>query len=117
MPPLTGTSLYTRMCAFDHGDAERNALMAHVWSSTPWMLNTKTGSMADPEGIVAWQRIRAWCENNIGDEAFPIHGRDGQWQFGGATVFGWTWVGFATEDQMRRFMAAFPECEPTDDER
>jgi hypothetical protein len=37
-----------------------------------------------------------------------LHGKFGRWLFGGATVDGWTWVGFDTEAAMSEFRAAWP---------
>jgi len=89
---------------FDYGDKERNDLMLEVWSVTPWMLNVRTGSPDSDH----FGEIRRWCRDNTGPEASPIHGRAGKWQTGGATVFGETFIGFATKELMDDFSREFP---------
>lgn len=99
-----GSDLYRQMLAFDYEDDERADLMRKVWEPTPWIVDAYTGSPDD-------DRTRAmieWCHERFGDESYPIHGRSGQWHRGGVTLYGWTWFGFATEPQMREFVAAWP---------
>ena len=98
-----GTDLYHRIVDFAYGDQERNDLMREVWSVTPWAVNVRPGNINGDE----YRDIREWLYKNLGDQAWPIHGRDGDWQFGGATVFGET-VGFKTKDQLDRFESEFP---------
>lgn len=100
-----GTDLYQRTLAFDYADKERADLMRKVWSVTPFMVDCLTGGPNDD----SFRRIMQWCRDNIGAEAWPIHGREGEWQSGSATVFGWTWMGFRTEEQLDRFRVAFPQ--------
>ena len=95
-----GTDLYRSMLAFEYGDQELRELMAKVWSGTPWMVNAYT----DSPDSGRWRAMVEWCREQFGPEAWPIHERHGQWHSGNATVHGWTWMGFTTEDQMRRFM-------------
>jgi hypothetical protein len=95
------TPLHKRMLSFEHED-ERGDLMREVWAPTPWMINLNTRSDAD------YGLIRRWCFARFGDESSTIHGRPGTWRFGNATVMGWTWIGFSTEEQMREFIAAWP---------
>ena len=78
--------------------------MEKVWSVTPWMLDVYTGNI-DSE---RYRTIVMWCRDTFGDEAWPIHGRPGEWQTGTATVFGWTWIGFDSEAKMQRFVEAWP---------
>ena len=52
--------------------------------------------------------ITEWCEETFGTENRPIHGILGDWKTGGATIHGWTWRGFASEGQMARFAARWP---------
>ena len=101
------TELYQRTITYDYGDEDRRALMEEVWSGTPWMLNVFTGSCNEDRDL----EIRDWCHEHLGDEAWPIHGRPGAWQRGGATIYGWTWYGFAKEEDMLRFQEAFPSPE------
>ena len=50
-----------------------------------------------------WYDVMQWCQSEFGQEAWPLHGIEGQWHVGGATIHGWTWIGFATEEMMTRF--------------
>lgn len=107
-----GTDLFARTLAFDHGDGERNAIMRKVWSATPWMIDCFTDRVNSPR----YRAIREWCSENIGPQAHPIHGVEGDWQDGSATVHGWTWIGFKSEEMLARFMKAFPPS-PTQEPR
>ena len=68
------TDLFHRTLAYNYGDDERSDLMRKVWSVTPFMVDCQTGSPDDD----AYRRIMQWCRDNIGPEAWPIHGRDGR---------------------------------------
>ena len=92
----TGTDLYRRRIASAANDDERGALMAEVWTPTPWMESVFTG-YGDSERR---REMREWCRERFGEEAFIIAGKPGAWQFGLATIYGWNWIGFATEAQM-----------------
>lgn len=100
------TDLYRRTMEWaEHNlDAEGASLMHKVWDATPWMVEVYTGRMAAARD----SEMRDWCCNQFGDEAWPIHGRSGAWCRGSATVFGWTWFGFAEQGMMERFMAVWP---------
>lgn len=50
-----------------------------------------------------WEDVMQWCKAEFGFEASPIHDLPGDWHVGGATIHGWTWIGFATEEMLRRF--------------
>ena len=99
-----GTDLYRRALAFNDDDPERKALMDKVWRDTPWMVDAYTGSHYTDRR----HDMMEWCREQFGPEAWPIHGKPGAWHSGGATVDGWTWMGFATEGQMRMFMERWP---------
>ena len=99
-----GTDLYRSALAFNDDDPERQALMAQVWRDTPWMVDAYTGSHDTDRR----HDLMEWCREQFGPEAWPIHGLPGQWHSGGATVDGWTWMGFATEARMRQFMERWP---------
>jgi hypothetical protein len=99
-----GSDLYLRALAFNDDDPERKALMAKVWCGTPWMVDAYTGS----HDSARRHELMEWCREQFGPEAWPIHGHAGQWHSGCATVDGWTWMGFATEDQMHRFVERWP---------
>jgi hypothetical protein len=53
--------------------------------------------------------IHHFCTVSFGPESWPIHNKPGNWLFGGATVDGETWIGFATKDMMDQFTAKFPD--------
>ena len=99
-----GSELFQQMQTFDYGDDERRDLMIDVWSPTPWIVDAfsdRTNSDTD-------RAMVEWCREAFGGEAWPIHGRAGEWQRGSATIHGWTWFGFRTEDQMNQFLSRFP---------
>lgn len=98
-----GSALYGRILAFDYGDADRTELMEKVWSVTPWAVNVMTGNIEGED----YRRVREWCRDNLGAEAWPIHGRPGCWQFGSATVHGETFIGFETEEMLAQFQRQF----------
>lgn len=102
------TALYDRMLAFNHEDEERAALMRMVWEGTPWMVDAYTGGYGENGRMRDMMR---WCYDTFGDQASPIHGCPGTWQQGCATIYGWTWFGFASEVDMDRFMARWPAPE------
>ena len=101
------TDLYKRTIAFNHGNTERNDLMRKVWNGTPWLVDAHTGSPDDDR----YREMREWCREQFGPECWPIHGKPGTWQTGSVTIYGWTWFGFATEDQMKQFLEAWPSPE------
>ncbi len=106
-----GSDLYRRMLAFDYCDHERAEIMHKVWCVTPWMADVYTGGYSnDQDRELA---IREWCREKFGPEAWPIHGKPGTWQRGGATINGWTWMGFQTEAMMMEFLQAWPSEEVT----
>lgn len=103
-----GTDLYRSTLDFSD-DPKGKALMAKVWSGTPWMVDAYVGSHYTGRR----RDVMNWCREQFGPEAWPIHGHPGQWNSGHATVNGWSWMGFATEDQMRRFVDRWPAPEST----
>lgn len=98
------TDLHKRMLAFDHGDSERNNLMREVWQGHPWMVDAYTGNYDGGRK----QEILHWCYETFGQQASPIHKRPGGWYQGGATIYGWTWMGFTSESDMQKFIARWP---------
>lgn len=102
-----GSELYARMIELNADERERiQALMRKAWDATPWMLDAWTG---DQERLRA---IREWCAERFGPEGWPLHDRPTRWFLGGATIGGWTWMGFDTEEAMREFEAAWPAPTP-----
>lgn len=108
----TGTDLYRRIVAW-RMDSEHAELTAKVWKPTPWMIDVRDGSFPNSDAPV----ICEWCNANLGPESLPIHGKEGVWHRGGATVSGHTWYGFATQEMMSRFIERWPKLvTETDDE-
>lgn len=98
---IVGTPVYQRaMAYYDARNTEEDAALQHkVWDRTPWILNVNGGS---PDSDRT-REIVLWCVAQFGDEAWPIHGKPGNWHRGGVTICGWTWYGFATERMMKQF--------------
>lgn len=103
--PIIGSELYRRTMAYDYKDAARTEVMHMVWDGSPWMCDAYTGSTTDDRD----HEIRQWCRDQFGPESWPLHGMPGKWQRGGATVYGWTWFGFETEEMMNQFIERWPE--------
>ena len=101
MTAIKGSKLYQHQIAHYVNDH----LMHKVWDGTPWMVDAFTGS---PRTDDRYCEIMEWCRDNLGPEAWPLHGTQGNWYSGGSTVDGWTWVGFATEEMMLKFIDAWP---------
>lgn len=95
-----GTELYGRIVSHDYGDPDTNALMLKVWSVTPFVVDFYTDSINSDREL----RIKKWLRDKHGPEAWPIHGREGLWQFGSATIHGWTHVGFARRRDLDEFL-------------
>lgn len=95
-------------------DVERPLLAHQVWDPTPWVITIRSpypgsSSASFKDGDVDRLTHIHWLSEAIGKESWPIHGKPGDWHFGGATVDGETWLGFRTEEMMRQFMAFFPQ--------
>lgn len=105
------TALYQKYIIGD--DGPHSDLNRKVWAGTPWIIDVFTGSCGEErDRDIIW-----WLQENMGTQAWPFgdEPRPGRWYRGGATVFGWTWYGFATEADMKAFEAAWPT--PTATER
>lgn len=83
-------------------DQEYVDLHVQVWSGTPYMIDVFTGGTREEYLTRTWD-IHQWCLENLGADHYAITGKEGVWQRGGATVDGWTWYGFKTEEMMNRF--------------
>ena len=101
------TDLYHR--ALKHteptGTPEFVKLFHRFWDDRPWMVDAFTGSIIERRDI----EIRQWCLDHFGEEAWPLHDRPGRWVRGSVTIHGYTWFGFASEDDMNAFLAAWPD--------
>lgn len=78
--------------------------MVAFWSPTPWIIDVYTDRIMSDR----YYGIRKWCIDHFGRPASPLHGIDGKWQDGLATVHGWTLYGFADRGLMERFITAWP---------
>lgn len=101
-----GTELFQRTMKWAEGDPDRGALMREVWTPTPWMLDVFIGDRIDHPRE---REMIEWCHENFGPEGSPIYGAMGNWRRGNAIISGWTWFGFATEQQMDQFLARWPQ--------
>lgn len=106
---MMATDLYRITVNFDYGDNERNELIHKVWDNFPWMVNAYTGGYSNR--IDREQDILHWCIKNIGDQASPIHNKPGEWCRGTATINGWTFIGFKSEEAMNKFIDSWPKPE------
>lgn len=101
-----GSNLYQRQIASREIKDKRDELMLKVWSPTPWMVDAFTGSCSGGR----YAEIILWCDRKFGPQAWPIHGKSGDWHMGGATVYGYTWIGFKNESMMNEFLAEWGEA-------
>lgn len=100
--------IYNRIMEYHKDNAEQLALEHKVWDNTPFIIDVHIGSMHTEEGMDRFDRMHSWLEKNIGDEAWPIHDKPGNWHRAGATVDGWTWIGFHTQEMADQFTKEFP---------
>ena len=103
------TELYQRMIEQSPTCAGGAELAHRVWDGTPWMVNIYTGSHPDPRD----RDILEWCYEEFGEQANPFgpEPQPGRWRRGSATIHGWTWYGFASQEDMEKFVAAWPTPE------
>ena len=106
----SGLALATSSELFQRVMPKCDELMLKVWSGTPWMVEAYTGGCNSER----WEEIADWCEAQYGREAWPIHGHPGKWHRGGATINGYTWLGFETQEMMQAFEARFPNIRRSD---
>lgn len=105
------SALYKSVSEWNEKNDLRGSLKLHhqVWDGTPWMCDAYVGR--DSKDDRRDREMRIWCRDHFGPEAWPLHEKPGRWHFGGATVDGWTWVGFDTEAAMCEFLSAWPTPE------
>lgn len=101
---MTGSKLYQDAMAYYEANNREPELNHKVWDGTLWIVDAYTGRVNEDR----WHAMNQWCRDRFGPEAWPNHGEPGQWHKGGATIHGWTWFGFATEEQMKQFVEAWP---------
>lgn len=92
-------------------NAEEDGLSLRVWSGTPWIASLFTDDDRRRRQMVEWMH------DQFGPSAFPFgdQPQPGRWREGNATVFGWTWFGFSTEEEMDQAVAFWKpeEAAPT----
>ena len=98
---MSGSELYRKLIL---RDGSFDGINERVWRGTPWILDAYT------KDAQQFDLMSRWCWDRYGPPAWPFsdNPRPGRWMSGGATVFGWTWWGFATEAEMHEFEAAWP---------
>ena len=107
-PMTVASELYTSIIDWNTKRSAEDLALAHeVWDMTPWVVDVYDGRTQDGRYL----EMMHWCRERWGDQAWWPSGRKGSWQRGGATVDGWTWWGFDTENKMSEFVAAWPSPE------
>lgn len=101
--PKVGTQIYKEFLNYPYVDARRRQLMAEVWGPTPWIVSAYT----ERSDGLRMRDMVVWLLEHFGPEMARWHPA-GMWQRGSVTMYGWTWIGFATEDMMQQFEAAWP---------
>lgn len=94
------TALREEILSYDYGDEGMNALMRKVWAPFPHIINAYT----DSSPTLRTLEMLDWLREQFGPEARPLQDVAGVWHRGGATVNGWTWIGFTTETAMNEFL-------------
>lgn len=91
-----------------HAQEHDHEELAHqVWDNTPYIIDVNTGSFSTDEEHNRWHAMATWLRTNFGEEAWPIHGKQGNWCRGGAIVDGWRFIGFHTVEQAELFAKVF----------
>jgi hypothetical protein len=85
-------------------------LSEEQWGPTPWMIDVFFGHSNSYDNTEE-MKIKSWLYHNLGPESSPMHGKEGLWHRAHVTLHGWSWVGFKTEDLLRRFLKVFPQPE------
>lgn len=104
---MNGSAFYQHLAKdlFDGSEHE------DVWHKHPWMVDAYTSSTNE----VRYMQMRKWLHDTFGKESWPYSDQP-DWRdyyVGGATVMGWTWIGFKTEDGMQQFLNDWPNpCQP-----
>lgn len=85
-------------------DAALRAVLQDLWLATPWVINVKSGK-PDEE---SYRELWGWLSKTFGEPDPLINGRAGEWRLGRSTLSGYTWLGFATEKQLRQVKINWP---------
>ena len=96
-----GTDLYRWLMSESANNQDGGELEYKIWSPTPWMVDVFTGQISNSG---RFREIMEWCREKFGPESLPIHGKEGVWRSSSATVYGWTWMGFDTQERMKEFL-------------
>lgn len=101
------TEIYNSIIAWNTERGPEDAALAHeVWDMTPWVVDVFDGQWSE-EPQRRYEMMH-WCRDRWGEQAWWPSGRKGAWQMGSATVCGWAWWGFDSEEHMKEFVAAWP---------
>lgn len=100
----------------DENGGDETCLQVRVWKGTPWIADAWVGELQGGNIHERERDMLLWCDEQFGQEAYPFGDkpRAGRWKRGGATVFGWAWFGFSTEEEMDQFIAAWPSPQRAD---
>lgn len=82
-------------------DSCDDLLLRQIWAGTPFIVDAYTGSV----GQARWYEMAAWLNERFGPQAFPWTDKKGRWFLGSATIHGWTWLGFDTQEALDEFAA------------
>ena len=86
-------------------DPDLREVNLKTWSPTPWMADVL---MTDAENEDRRDALRAWCYAHFGAEATHNFDDPACWRQSCVTMRGYSWFGFAKEEQMNRFLQQFP---------
>ena len=93
------TELYDKIIKHGETSCAGSDLTHKLWDHTPWVIDVFFGG----HNSESERSILDYCFCNFGPEAWPIHGKPGNWYRGGATVDGSGWIGFHTAAMMEQF--------------
>ena len=106
---MTGSELYQRLNkeCFGKGNSDWD----WVWHRHPFMVNAYTGR--GDEHYTRYLEMLHWLRETMGRESDifakpPVIRR---YRTGGATIDGWTWIGFTNQYDMNRFNNRWPAPE------
>ena len=99
------TELYNRIMEYAKKRKREGSLELEqkVWNPTPWVVDVFMGKFDGYQNENEYD-IRNYCTDNFGEQSWPIHDKPANWYRAGFTVDGWTWIGFKTEEMMKKFI-------------
>ena len=104
-PQIPGGSEVFRRMLKETTDPDLREVNLKTWSPTPWMADVL---MTDAENEDRRDALRAWCYAHFGAEATHNFDDPACWRQSCVTMRGYSWFGFAKEEQMNRFLQQFP---------